>query len=239
MELLRKLTPKNGQRGNRRLFEALLCAFRSPSHLRLTGDSVAIYSSGWSFYNQGMRSVFLSHTVNLFRPRFMCRLGVRWNPRFCADLHYSGNGVLSRRGHGVVTALVWRCHWLRLQVEFLCNNRAVVAIINSGSLLAPLSMHRMRRPGLVPCQFPFRSPFALSMVRDSTGFLPPPTRVSPALVSALLTVDWNRSVNLCRPGVSGLVSPYVCLWKDEVGVVLGLVPGHVSVISRSYIGIST
>ena len=122
MELLRKLTPKNGQRGNRQLFGALLCAFRSPSHLlRLTGDSVAIYSSGWSFYNQGMRSVFLSHTVNLFRPRFMCRLGVPWNPRFCADLHYSGNAVLSRRGRGARLAVSLASLTSRVPVQQPCR----------------------------------------------------------------------------------------------------------------------
>ena len=34
----------------------------APSHLiRLTGNSVAIYSSGWSFYHRGMGSVFFAY----------------------------------------------------------------------------------------------------------------------------------------------------------------------------------
>ena len=157
----------------------------------------------------------------------------------------------------VVTAHVWRCQWPRLQVEFRCDNHAVVAIINSGSLRDPLCVHLMRRLGLVACQFQFRSPLAMSTVipgpppilslvltvRASTGFLPPPTRFLPASLqlsyrccSPCIRV---AVFNICSPGVSDLVSPYVCLWKDEVGVVLGLGPGLVSVITRSYVGIST
>ena len=90
--------------------------------IHLTGDSVAIYSSGWSFYNQGMRSVFfLLHTVNLFRPRFLCHLGFRWNPWFCADLHYSGNGVLSRRGRGARLAVSLASLTSRVPVQQPCR----------------------------------------------------------------------------------------------------------------------
>ena len=162
----------------------------------------------------------------------MCRLGFRWSPRCCADLHYSGNGALSCRGRSARLG----GHWPRLPVEFPCDNCAVVAIINSGSVRGPLSVHLMRRLGLVACQFQFRSPLAMSTVvpapplvpslgltvRASTGFLPPPTRLLPAS----LQLSYRRCspcigvavLNLCRPEVSGFVSPYVCLWKDEVGV---------------------
>ena len=125
----------------------------------------------------------------------------------------------------VVAAHVWGCHWPCLQVEFPCDNRAVVAIINSGSLRGPLSLHLMRRLGLVACQFQFRSPLAMSTVvpgpslvsslglkvRDSTGFLPPPTRLLPASLqlSYRCCSPFIRVAvfNLCCPGVSGLVSP--------------------------------
>ena len=55
----------------------------------------------------------------------------------------------------VVAAIVWGCHWQRLQVEFLSDNNAVVAVINSGSSRDSLSMQLMRRLVLVACQFHF------------------------------------------------------------------------------------
>ena len=140
----------------------------------------------------------------------------------------------------MVAAHVWGCQRPRLQVEFRCDNHAVVAIINSGSLRSPLCVHLMRRLGLVACQFQFQSPLAMSTVipgpppilsldltvRASTGFFPPPIRLLPASVqlsyrscSPCIRV---AVFNLCSSRVSDLVSPYVCLWKDEVGVVLAL-----------------
>ena len=106
----------------------------------------------------------------------------------------------------VVAAHVWGCQWARLQVEFLCDNHAVVAIINSGSSRDPLSMHLIRRLVLVACQFHFsisarhvpgrHNPAADSLSRShfqefrglhSTAALNL-TVVPPALVSALLTM---------------------------------------------------
>jgi hypothetical protein len=55
----------------------------------------------------------------------------------------------------VVAAHVWGCQWQRLQVEFLSDNVAVVAVINSGTSRDPLSMHLLRRLVLVACQFHF------------------------------------------------------------------------------------
>ena len=142
----------------------------------------------------------------------------------------------------MVAAQVGGCQWPRLQVEFRCDNHTVVAIINSGSLRGPLCVHLMRRLALVACQFQFRSPLAMSTVipgpppilslgltvRAFTGFLPPPIRLLPAS----LQLSYRRCspcirvavFNLCSSGVSDLVSPYVCLWKDEVGVILALGP---------------
>ncbi len=51
----------------------------------------------------------------------------------------------------VVAAHLWGFQWVRLQVEFLCDNQAVVAILNSGSSRDPPAMHLMRRLTLVAC----------------------------------------------------------------------------------------
>ena len=54
----------------------------------------------------------------------------------------------------VVAAHLWGNQWQRLKVEFLCDNQAVVAILNSGSSRDKLSMHLMRRL-ILACQFHF------------------------------------------------------------------------------------
>ena len=148
---------------------------------------------------------FLSHTVDLFLSRSICRFGFLWKPRFwChlaqrvaggilasvgAGLQYHGVGVISHRGRGACFGV----SMARLQVEFHCDNHAVVAIINSGSSRDPLSMHLMRRLVLVACQFDFSTPLAMSLVvttqslipslvltfRTSAGFIPQPTRILP------------------------------------------------------------
>ncbi len=104
----------------------------------------------------------------------------------------------------VVAAIVWGCHWQRLQVEFLSDNNAVVAVINSGSSRDSLSMHLMRRLVLVACQFHFsisarhvpghhNAPadfLSRSRLQDFRRCHPTadsdPALVSPALVSELL-----------------------------------------------------
>ena len=55
----------------------------------------------------------------------------------------------------VVVAHIWGCQWQRLQVEFLSDNDAVVAVINSGTSRDPLSMHLLRHLVPVACQFHF------------------------------------------------------------------------------------
>ena len=107
----------------------------------------------------------------------------------------------------VVVAHVWGCQWARLQVEFLCDNHAVVVIINSGSTHDPLSIHLMRRLVLVACQFHFSisarhvpgrhnaaaNSLSRSHLQEFRRLHPTaalnPTFIPPALVSALLTVS--------------------------------------------------
>ena len=141
----------------------------------------------------------------------MCRLGFRWNPRFCADLHYSDNGVLSRRGRSARLAVSLASLTSRVPVQQLYRRSNHQLGFLAGSFVRSPDARSWSRPLPIPVLISAR-------LVHGQGFhgLPPtpdpaPARVPPALVSALLTVHWNRSVNLCRPGVTGLVSPYVCL----------------------------
>ena len=52
----------------------------------------------------------------------------------------------------VAAAHVWGHHWQRLKVQFLCDNAAVVAILNSGSSRDQPIMHLVRRLTLVACR---------------------------------------------------------------------------------------
>ena len=52
----------------------------------------------------------------------------------------------------VVGAHVWVHRWHRLKVQFLCDNAAVVAIINSVSSRDQRIMHLVRRMTLVACR---------------------------------------------------------------------------------------
>ena len=54
-----------------------------------------------------------------------------------------------------MAAHVWGMHWQRLQVQFLCDNEAVVAVINSGLSKNPVTVHLLRRLVLVACLFHF------------------------------------------------------------------------------------
>ena len=160
----------------------------------------------------------------MFRPRFMCRLGFRWNPRFCADLHYSGNGVLSRRGRGAHLAVSLASLTSRVPVQQPCRR--------SNHQLGFLAGSFVRAPDAPPWSRPLPIPVPISArLLHGQGFhgFPPtsdpaPTRVPPALVSALLPVHWNRSVNLCRPGVSGLVSPTYAYGRTKLGSFWALCP---------------
>jgi hypothetical protein len=49
----------------------------------------------------------------------------------------------------VVAAHVWGHLWLRLQIEYHCDNSAVVAILSSGSSRDPFAMLLLRRLTLV------------------------------------------------------------------------------------------
>ena len=55
----------------------------------------------------------------------------------------------------IVAAHVWGAWWQRWQVEFLCDNSAVVAIVNSASSRDKFCMHLLRRLVFVACQFHF------------------------------------------------------------------------------------
>ena len=101
-----------------------------------------IWPGSWSFYNPGMESV-----------SFACRLfvaldssgslgfGAIWHNAWLAGSWPASvpaaNITALELYPIVVAAHVWGCQWARLQVEFLCDNHAVVAIINSGSSCDP------------------------------------------------------------------------------------------------------
>ena len=55
----------------------------------------------------------------------------------------------------VVAAHVWGHLWLRLQIEFHCDNSTVVAILNLGSSRDPFLMHLLRCLTMVACQHNF------------------------------------------------------------------------------------
>jgi hypothetical protein len=45
----------------------------------------------------------------------------------------------------VIAAYIWGVQWVRFRVEFLCDNEAVVAILNSGTWRDPFALHLIRR----------------------------------------------------------------------------------------------
>ena len=55
----------------------------------------------------------------------------------------------------VVAASVWGTSWSRLRVQFLCDNEAVVYILNSGTSKAPDIMHLLRNLVLTACRCNF------------------------------------------------------------------------------------
>jgi hypothetical protein len=64
---------------------------------------------------------------------------------FCRSQHHSV-GTLPSRGR---RAYVWGHLWLRLQIEFHCDNSAVVGILTSGSSRDPFAMLLLRRLTMV------------------------------------------------------------------------------------------
>ena len=194
---------------NWRLLWALLCAFRSPSHLiRPTGNSVAIYSSGWSFYNRGMSSIFFSRIPPIcsFRddvppripmePTVLCRppLFQQWS----AFVSWS-----QRTFGGSLTSLT-----SRVPVRQSCRRSNHQLWFRAGSFVRASDAPPWSRR--LPIPVPISARHVHSGPRAATGPLsrshgqgfhgfsptsdPSPTRVPPALVSALLTVHWSRSV---------------------------------------------
>ena len=143
----------------------LLCAFRSPSHpIRLNCEFCRDLAWWLEFLQFLEWSQFLPHAVDLFLSQSICHLGFLGFGAIWRNAWLAGSWPVSVLAANitalelfpiVVVAHVWGCQWARLQVEFLCDNHAVVAIINSGSSRDPLSMHLMRRLVLVACQFHF------------------------------------------------------------------------------------
>ena len=194
---------------NWRLLWALLCAFRSPSHLiRLTGNSVAIYSSGWSFYNRGMSSIFFSRIPPIcsFRddvppripmePTVLCRppLFRQWS----AFVSWS-----QRTFGGSLTSLT-----SRVPVRQSCRRSNHQLWFRAGSFVRASDAPPWSRR--LPIPVPISARHVHSRPRAATGPLsrshgqgfhgfpptsdPSPTRVPPALVSALFIVHRSRSV---------------------------------------------
>ena len=88
----------------------------------------------------------------------------------------------------IVAAHVWGHRWQRLQVQFRCDNAAVVAILNSGSFLDQPIMHLVRRLTLVACLH-FQEFHRLLPSAD-----PLPTVLLPFLLHDLLLMCWKRAV---------------------------------------------
>ena len=112
----------------------------------------------------------------------------------------------------IVAAHVWGHRWQRLQVQFRCDNAAVVAILNSGSFLDQPIMHLVRRLTLVACRqhFSFSAhhiPGHRNAAADALTSLhfqefhrllpsadPLPTVLLPFLLHDLLLMCWKRAV---------------------------------------------
>ena len=198
----------------------LLCAFRSPSHpIRLNCEFRRDLAWWLEFlHSWNGVSFFRLPSICSFPDLFVASdssgshgFGAIWRNAWLAGSWPASvpasNITALELFPIVVAAHVWGCQWARLQVEFLCDNHAVVAIINSGSSRDPLSMHLMRRLVLVACRFHCsisarhvpghdnaaadslsRSHFQAFRRLHPTAD-PHPTPVPPALVSALLTVN--------------------------------------------------
>jgi hypothetical protein len=55
----------------------------------------------------------------------------------------------------VIVAYLWGFQWVHLRVEFLCDNEAVVVILNSRTLRDPFAMHLMHHLTLLACRHSF------------------------------------------------------------------------------------
>lgn len=198
----------------------LLSAFRSPSHpIRLNVDFRQDLA-WWLAFLQSWDGVSFFRLPSLcaFRDLFVASdaaaslgFGALWR-----DAWFAGswpqpvpatNITALELFPIVVAAHVWGCQWARLQVQFLCDNDAVVAVINSGTSRDRFVMHLLRRLVLVACQFHFSisachvpghhnaAADALSRVhfqafhRLHPSADPYPTPVPPALVLDLLNVS--------------------------------------------------
>ena len=146
----------------------LLCAFRSPSHpIRLNTDFRRDLG-WWLDFLQTWNAVsfFRMPSVSSLPEFFVASdssgahgFGAIWRNEWFAGYWPPSvpttNITTLELFPIVVAAHVWGSRWQRWQVEFLCDNDAMVAIINSGSSRDKCCMHLLRRLVLVACQFHF------------------------------------------------------------------------------------
>ena len=69
----------------------------------------------------------------------------------------------------VVAAHLWGHAWARLRVQFLCDNMAVVGILNSGTSKSPDLMHLLRLLTLEACRHNFIFSAAHTPGRDNSA----------------------------------------------------------------------
>lgn len=198
----------------------LLCAFRSSSHPIRLNLEFRHDLAWWLEFLQSWNGVsfFRMPSTSSFPDLFVASdssgavgFGAIWRNAWFSKLWPvsvpSSNITALELFPIVVAAHVWGYHWHRLQVEFLCDNDAVVAVINSGSSRDRFTMHLLRRLVLVACQFHFsisarhvpghHNAAADSLSRSRLQVFrtlhptadPDPTYVPPALVLDLLTVS--------------------------------------------------
>ena len=112
----------------------------------------------------------------------------------------------------VVAAHIWGCAWFRLRVQFLCDNIAVVSVLNSGTSKSPDVMHLLRLPTLEACRHNFVFSAAYTPGRDNSAadalsrlrlqefrrLAPHANQLSrpipPSLLSPLVPPAWSTSV---------------------------------------------
>ncbi|XP_028416203.1 uncharacterized protein LOC114540089 [Dendronephthya gigantea] len=146
----------------------LLCAFRSPSHPIRLNVEFRRDLAWWLEFLQSWNGVsfFRLPSVCAFPDLFVASdsagatgFGAIWRNAWFSGVWPASVPVTNITALElfpiVVAAHVWGFHWQRLQVQFLCDNDAVVAVINSGSSKDPLTMHLLRRLVLVACLFHF------------------------------------------------------------------------------------
>ena len=183
--------------------------YRNNIKLKSIGHTVDIRC--WSILLSLTRSVPVTRSGHVIRCLRLSWFWALWRTEWFCSLCFFLPSHLSiaflKLVPIVAAANLWGCAWFRLRVQLLCDNMAVVTVLNSSTSKSPDVMHLLRLLTLEACRknFIFLAAHTPGRENYAADVSIAPTRVAPLGSSRQSGPPSNSTITALAPGTSCLI----------------------------------